>query len=68
MKIKKIGNKDSLNPALVGLDMGETLEIPFKLFSEKTIRATASQIKANGVAGFEVNARGDKAAYVTRIS
>ena len=68
MKIKKIGNRDSLNPAMIGLSIGEVLEIPYKLYSEKTIRATASQIKASGVAGFEVNARGERSAFVTRVS
>lgn len=66
MKNKKITRGEPLQTALLEMVVGDVLEIPFKFFSANTIRATASQLKYDKGVTYEVNARGEKAAIVTR--
>lgn len=66
MKNKKITRGEPLQTALLEMNVGDVLEIPFKFFSANTIRATASQLKYDKSVTYEVNARGEKAAIVTR--
>lgn len=68
MDNKKIQRGEPLQVAMLELEPGEILEVPYKLFSANTIRATASQLKFDKGVIYEVNARGEKCALVTRTS
>lgn len=46
MEIKKIKRGDRLQLALTDLNVGESVKVPYRFFSENSIRATASQLKA----------------------
>lgn len=67
MEIKKISRGDRLQPALIELAIGESVKVPYRFFSENSLRATASQLKASSELEFEINARSNTAAIVTRI-
>ncbi len=66
MDTKKINRGDRLQPALLELEKGQSLRVPFKFFSENTLRATAAQVKASTGMVFEVNARANTHAVITR--
>lgn len=63
---KKITRGEPLKATMLDLNVGDVLEVPFKLFSANSIRATASQLKSDKGVAFEVNARGEKVALVKR--
>lgn len=67
MEIKKIKRGDRLQTLLLDLEVGDVAEVPYKFYSANTIRATATQLKTDKGIGFEVNARGEKNAIVTRV-
>lgn len=66
MEIKKMQRGDRLQPALLALSVGDSIKIAYRLFSENSLRATASQLKVSSGAEFEINARSNTAAIVTR--
>lgn len=66
MEIKKIQRGDRLQPALLELSVGESMKVPYRFFSENSLRATASQLKISAGAEYEINARSNTAAVVTR--
>lgn len=67
MEIKKIKRGERLQIVLTGLGIGEAVKVPYRHYSENSIRATASQLKSEGAYEFNVNARSSTAAVITRI-
>lgn len=65
-EIKKMQKDERLTYALLELQQGQSLEVPYRLYSVPTIRSTASALKLGGHGEFAVNARGNVAALVTR--
>lgn len=66
MEIKKIKRGDRLQLALTDLNVGESVKVPYRFFSENSIRATASQLKADKAVKFDINTRSNVAAVLTR--
>lgn len=64
---KEIKKGELLQPTLLDMSVGEAIRIPFKLFSENTLRSMASQIKFKFGMSFDVNTRSNTTAVVTRI-
>lgn len=67
MEIRKISRGDRLQPALLELNVGESIKVPYRFYSENSLRATASQLKASQGAEYEINARSTTAAIATRV-
>lgn len=67
MVVKKIKRGDRLQVSLLELNVGEQIQIPYRIFSENSIRATVSQMKQNNPASFEVNTKSNYAAVITRV-
>lgn len=63
---KKIQRGDKLTPALTALNVGESLLVPYRLYSENTLRCRVSNIKLSSGLEFTVNARSNVSASVTR--
>lgn len=63
---KKIKRGDRLQASLFELAVGETLAIPYRCFSENTIRSTLSQLKLSHPMRYEVNTKSNSTAIVTR--
>lgn len=63
---KKIKRGERLQPSILELKVGESIQVPYRLFSENSIRSTISQMKANYPHEFNVNARSSMAAVITR--
>lgn len=69
MEVKKIKRGDRLQVSLVELAVGESVRVPYRLYSENSIRATITQMKkANdgNAAVYNINARSNVAAIITR--
>lgn len=66
MEIKKIKRGDRLQLVLTELEVGDCIRIPYRLFSENSIRATASQLKADKAMAYNINAQSNVAAILTR--
>ena len=66
MEIKKIKRGDRLQLALTDLNVGESVKVPYRFFSENSIWATASQLKADKAVEFDINTRSNVAAVLTR--
>lgn len=67
MEIRKISRGDRLQPALLELNVGESIKVPYRYFSENSLRSTASQLKVSSGVEFEINARSTSAAIATRV-
>lgn len=66
MNIKKIKRGERLQPALLELQVGDAVEVPYRFYSENTLRVTASQLKVDRGIVIEVNCRSPKLAILTR--
>lgn len=66
MSIKEIKRGDRLQVALIELEIGDAVKVPYKHYSLNSIRATASQLKADRNLQYDVNARSNVAAVITR--
>lgn len=68
MDIKKIKRGDRLQVALLELSVGDSVKIPYRFYSENSIRATVTQLKKDrGISvGYEINVRSNVAAVITR--
>lgn len=64
---KKLERDERLRPAMLALEVGDSLIVPYKQYSASAVRTTASQFKAAKVAEFDTVTRGDKVAIVTRV-
>lgn len=67
MEIKKIKRGDRLQLTLTELSVGNSIRVPYRLFSENSIRATASQLKADKAVEYDINTRSNVAAIITRV-
>lgn len=67
MESKKLSKGEQLQTAMLELEAGEVLEVPYRFYSENTIRATASQLKFGKGVAYSVETRGAKSAFVTRL-
>lgn len=65
---KKLKRGDRLTLALADLQVGESMSVPYRLFSENSIRSTVVQFKSGKNLSFEVNAKSNVAAIITRLS
>lgn len=69
MEIKKIKRGDRLQLALLELNVGESVKVPYRHYSENSIRATVAQLKKYRIGNpieFDVNARSNVSAIITR--
>ena len=66
MEIKKIKRGDRLQLALTELNVGESIKVPYRYFSENSIRATISQLKVDRPLGYDINTKSNVAATITR--
>lgn len=68
METKKIKRGDRLKVALLELNVGESVKVPYRHYSENSIRATVTQLKTKETnpAEFDINARSNIAAIITR--
>lgn len=67
MDTKKIKRGDRLQLALIELAVGEEIKVPYRFFSENSIRSTVSQLKADKAVDFDINTRSSVAATIKRI-
>lgn len=67
IEIRKIQRGDRLQPALAELELGMSLKIPYRFYSENSIRATLSQLKLDRAMRFKANTASHIAAIVTRV-
>ncbi len=67
METKKIKRGDRLQLALIELNIDESIKVPYRHYSENSIRATVTQLKKNhdGIE-FDINARSNVAAIIKR--
>lgn len=65
---KRIKKGESLKVALSELEAGETLTVPFRLFSENCIRVMVSNFKLESGRTFKANCRSASELVVTRMS
>lgn len=66
MEIRKIKRGDRLQLVLIELSIGECVKVPYRFFSENSIRATASQLKSDKAVEYDINTRSNVAAIITR--
>lgn len=68
MEVKKIKRGDRLQVALLELNVGDSVKVPYKCYSENSIRATVTQLKKSrkDPIGYDINVRSNVAAIVTR--
>ncbi len=68
MENKKIKRGDRLQVTLLELNVGESVKVPYRLYSENSIRSTITQLKKSGDAPFayDIDARSNVAAVITR--
>lgn len=69
METKKIKRGDRLQVTLLELNVGESVKVPYRHYSENSIRATVTQLKKgkeNNPIGFDINARSNVSAIITR--
>lgn len=66
MEIRKIKRGDRLQLVLTELSIGECVKVPYRFFSENSIRATASQLKSDKAVEYDINTRSNVAAIITR--
>lgn len=64
--MKKMQNYETLTSALLSLNDGESVEVPYKMYSERSIRSYVSQLKSKYSITFSVNSRGSKSAVITK--
>lgn len=70
METKKIKRGDRLQVALLELNVGESIRVPYRHYSENSIRATVTQLKKtkdDNPIEYDINARSNVAAIITRI-
>jgi hypothetical protein len=63
----KLKKGERLSLALSVLNIGDKLEVPYKLCGEQAIRTATWRVKRDTGANFEVNSKGSDKAIVTRI-
>ena len=68
MEIKKIKRGEPLKASLLDLAVDGSVEIPYRLYSENSIRATTSQLKHDKGVAFEVKSSGNTSAIVRRLT
>lgn len=69
METKKIKRGDRLQVALLELNVGESVKVPYRHYSENSIRATVTQMKKakdDNPVEYDINARSNVAAIITR--
>lgn len=68
METKKIKRGDRLQVALLELNVGESVKVPYRHYSENSIRATVTQLKkgSEDIIGYDIDARSNVAAIITR--
>lgn len=68
MDIKKIKRGDRLQVALLELNVGDSVKVPYRHYSENSIRATVTQLKkgCENPIGYDIDARSNVAAIITR--
>ncbi len=69
MEVKKILRRgDKLQVSLLELNVGESIKVPYRHYSENSIRATVTQLKRkdNNPLDFEINAKSNTAAILKR--
>lgn len=68
MEVKKIKRGDRLQVSLIELNVGDSIKVPYRYYSENSIRATITQMKAkeDNCAVYDINARSNVAAIITR--
>lgn len=69
MEVKKIKRGDRLQVSLIELKIGESVRVPYRYYSENSIRATITQMKKaneDNPAVYDINARSNVAAIITR--
>lgn len=66
-KFFQIKRGDRLQLALTELNIGDSIRVPYRYFSENSIRATASQLKADKAVEYDINTRSSVAAVLTRV-
>ena len=66
MVIKKIDKGEKLRTALLELGIGESVQIPYRYYSEPTIRVTKAQVKKETGTDYEIKTNGNVAAVLTR--
>ncbi len=70
MEIKKILKRgDKLQVSLLELNVGESIKVPYRHYSENSIRSTVTQLKRKdkNPLDFEINAKSNTTAILTRI-
>lgn len=50
-EINKVKRGERLLPSLIELEIGSSVEVPFRLYSENSIRSVASRLKATQILG-----------------
>lgn len=68
MEQKKIKRGDRLQVALLELAVGESVKVPYRHYSENSIRSTVTQLKKSreDPIGYDIDARSNVAAIITR--
>ena len=68
MEVKKIKRGDRLQVALLELNVCDSVKVPYRHYSENSIRATVTQLKKGSESpiGYDIDARSNVAAIVTR--
>lgn len=67
MDIRKIKRGDRLQLALVELAVGESVKVPYRHYSENSIRATTTKMKMENGLEYNINAQSNVAAIITRV-
>lgn len=67
MEVKIIKRGDRLQIALMELEVGETLRVPYRYYSENSLRVTITNMKVYSSKRYSINAQSNIAAMVTRI-
>ena len=68
METKKIKRGDRLQVALKELSVGDTLIVPYRLYSENSIRATICKMKKEDANLYEIDSRSNIAAAIKRTT
>ena len=68
MEQRKIKRGDRLQVALLELNVGESVKVPYRHYSENSIRSTVTQLKkgSEDPIGYDIDARSNVAAIITR--
>lgn len=66
MEIKKFNRGDKLRATLLEMEVGDKVKIPFRLYSENTLRVTKAQIKRELGLDFEISTSATAATF-TRL-